>query len=81
MAMVLIERRMPTALVNVRNVFGLLSAVNTMITIRMAMTRPPMRRPAASARPDHWSRVVAGLAGWAGGRGALFSVIPWTAPR
>src|SRR5689334_9792861 len=71
MAIVLIERITPRALVIVKNVFGFAISVNTMITAAIAMTMPPTRRPAASARLD----IAAGdAAPW---RTALWlSVIP-----
>src|SRR5829696_2419665 len=75
MAMVLIERMTPRALVNVKNVLGLLSSVNTMITSAMAITMPPTRSPTARARPDNVT--APGPPRFAA---AWFSVIPLSAP-
>src|SRR5687768_11931074 len=75
MAMVLMDRRMPTAFVKVRNVFGLLSAVKTTMTIRIAITRPPIRIPAARARPDQRSPADDAPGGWTGAMGAVLWVI------
>jgi hypothetical protein len=51
-AIVDIDRMTPRKLLMVRNVFGLLRSVKTMITIRIAISSPPTRIPAARARPD-----------------------------
>jgi len=52
------------ALSHVRNVLGLLSAVNTTTTMTMAMARPPTRTPRSRARPDQpLPATVAGAVG------------------
>ncbi len=77
MAIVLIERITPRTLVKVRNVFGLLRTVKITITIRIAISRPPMRRPAAMARPDHGSPAGRGAAAARRRRGpGLLSAMP-----
>src|SRR5438552_6486809 len=51
---------MPSALMTVRNVFGLLTNVKIITTIRIAKIRPPIRIPTSRARPSQPPPAVSG---------------------
>src|SRR5260221_8576236 len=51
---------MPSALMTVRNVLGLLTNVKIITTIRIAKIRPPIRSPTSRARPSQPPPAVAG---------------------